>query len=169
VRYMTRRFKNLKLALKELQPFVNGRHLLSGRGFKQFHGMLPREMLANWLVCAAYNFDQGARLTFCSDPIGGDGIIVDTKVGKTWPTEHVIVPPTSGSDADDIETRILKAIERKRKKGRAAYASGKTLVVFLEGANGPWHPNKVAKRLPDPLHFEIVWTAGLQRIEAGEH
>jgi hypothetical protein len=170
MKYPTRRFKSLKMALKELEPSIrNGRYLLTGRGFKQFGGMRPREMLANWLVCAAYSFDQQVPLTFCSDPIDGDGIFLNTKTGETWPSEHVMVPPPRTNEGDDIETRILKAIDRKRNKGQKAYARGKTLVVFLEGANGAWFPNKIAKRLPKALYFGVVWVVGLQRLQAGEY
>jgi hypothetical protein len=70
--------------------------------------------------------------------------------------------------ADDAETRILKAIDKKRDKGGAAYAAGKTLIVFLDAGAGTWFPNRVARRLPDPLHFAAVWVVGLQGVEASE-
>lgn len=89
-------FKSVAVALKKLEPFVrNGQHLQTGRGFKRFGDMRSREALANWLLCAAVNhFAKSDRLTFTSDPIGGDGIILDTATHETWPTEHVYVPPT---------------------------------------------------------------------------
>jgi hypothetical protein len=43
------------------------------------------------------------------------------------------------------------------------------LIVFLEAGVGTWFPNKVARRLPDPLHFATAWVVGLQRVEAGEY
>jgi hypothetical protein len=72
------RFKSLKMALKELEPFIrNGRHLATGRPFKQFGGLLSREVLANWLLCVVINSttQETEQVTFSSDPIGGDGII----------------------------------------------------------------------------------------------
>jgi hypothetical protein len=36
------------------------------------------------------------------------------------------------------------------------YASGKTLIVFLDAAVGEWFPNRVARALPDPLYFATV-------------
>ena len=65
----------------------------------------------------------------------------------------------------DAETLILNAINLKREKGGAAYAEGKTLIVFLEAGAGVWYPNKVAKQLPDPLLFATVWVVGLQEVK----
>jgi hypothetical protein len=61
--------------------------------------------------------------------------------------------------------RILRAITKKQEKGGAAYASGKTLVVFLNAGGGLWFPNKVARNLPYPLDFETVWVVSLQHPE----
>ena len=42
--------------------------------------------------------------------------------------------------------------------------------MFLNaGGGGAWHPNRAAKRLPDPLHFAVVWVVGLHRAEAGRY
>ena len=30
-------------------------------------------------------------------------------------------------------------------------------------------PNRVARRLPDPLHVAAVWVVGLQGVEAGKY
>jgi hypothetical protein len=162
------RFKSLSIGLKELEPFIrNGQHLLTGKPFKGLAGMRSREALANWLICATANFERGTdRLTFTSDPTGGDGVIFDSERKTTWITEHVMVPPAhlaASSDKDKaIETRILDAIGLKQRKGGVAYVSGKQLVVFLEGGGGAWFPNKVAKRLPERLYFDGVWVVGLQ-------
>ena len=160
----------MSLALKELEPFIrNGEHLQTGKPFKKFGGMRSREILANWLLCAAINSATGGELTFSSDPVGGDGIICDTATGETWPMEHVMVPRLRPGQTGDAETLILKAIEKKISKGGAAYATGKTLIVFLDAGAGVWFPNKVARNLPDPLHFAAAWVAGLQGVEAGEY
>ena len=170
MKYPVTQFKSLSVALKELEPFVrNGEHLQTGKPFEKFGGMRSREILANWLVCITTNAATEGKLTFCSDPIGGDGIICDTATGETWPMEHVMVPRLRPGQTKDPETLILDAIERKRQRGRAAYAAGKTLIVFLEAGVGTWFPNKVARRLPDPLHFATAWVVGLQRVEAGEY
>jgi len=164
------RFKSLKAGLKELEPFIhNGAHLRTGKPFKRFGGMRSREVLANWLICAVNNAEHGAeRLTFTSDPLGGDGIIYDTETENTWPTEHVMVPPAR-EETSSIKARILKAVERKQEKGGAAYASGKTLIVFLEGGGEvPWLPNHVARALPK-TDFDDVWLVGLQGVEDGAY
>jgi hypothetical protein len=170
MKYPVTQFKSLAAALKEIEPFVrNGQHLQTGKPFEKFGGMRSREILANWLVCVATNAATEDKLTFCSDPIGGDGIIRDAATGETWPTEHVMVPRLRAGQADDAETLILKAIDQKCDKGGAAYAAGKTLIVFLDAGAGTWFPNRVARRLPDPLHFAAVWVVGLQGVEVSEY
>lgn len=166
MKHRVTKFKSLKVALKELQPFIrNGEHLRTGRPFEKFDGMRSREALANWLICVVKNFEERSeRYTFASDPTGGDGIVHDTKTSHTWPTEHVMVPPFKEVEPRDIDGAILKAIAAKQAKGGAAYASGKTLIVFLEsGANAPWYPNRVAKALPK-TDFEQILVVGLQRV-----
>jgi len=160
MKYQVTRFKDLRLCLRELEPFIrNGEHLQTGKPFQRFGGLRSRELLANWLMCVAVNSTtQPGRLTFTSDPLGGDGIIVDTLTEETWPTEHVLVPYSrAGEPADQL---ILEAIERKQRKGGSAYASGKTLVVFLNAAAGEWFPNKVAEQLPEALSFDATWVVG---------
>lgn len=171
MKYKITRFKTLEIALKELEPFIrDGEHLQTGKPFKRFGGLRSREILANWLLCVAVNsISQPDRLTFSSDPFGGDGIIRDSVTEETWQTEHVLVPRATSGEAEDVDALILKQIELKRSKGEAAYASGKTLVVFLNAGLGKWYPNKVAKRLPVPLYFEAVWVVGLQGVEANEY
>src|ERR1700694_3585818 len=170
MKYQVRRFKSLELALKEIEPFVrNGAHLQTGKPFRQLGDMRSREVLANWLLCVTINAVNGQKLTFSSDPIGGDGIILDGATGDTWPTEHVMVTPHAAGEDDDAKSLILKAVEHKRSKGEAAYAEGKTLVVFLDAGAGEWHPNKVARALPDPFLSAAVWVVGLHGVEAGEY
>lgn len=163
----------MHVVLKELEPFGrNGQHLQSGKPFKQLGGMRSREALANWLVCATHNSTTATagqraadadRLTFSSDPIGGDGIIWDTVSEESWPTEHVMVPSVHDNKSLDMEQRMLNAVQRKNDKGGKAYASGKTLIVFLDRQGGPWYPNRVAKALPVPFHFGAVWVVSLQK------
>jgi hypothetical protein len=171
MKHQVTRFKSLAIALKELEPFIrNGKHLQSGRPFKRFNGMLSREALANWQLCAVLNAEAGKeRYSFTSDPVGGDGIVHDTETDETWPTEHVMVPKTKDGEASDLEALIAKAIEHKQEKGGAAYASGKTLVVFLDAGGGAkWFPNKIARSLPKS-DFAAVWVIGLHSVEEGRY
>lgn len=170
MKHAVRKFRSLAVALEELAPFVrNGQHLQTGKPFKSI-GLRSREVLANWLLCVAVNHNLGMeRLTFSSDPTGGDGIIFDTETEESWPTEHVLVPSLRKADDATTSDRILAAIEKKRAKGGAAYAAGKTLIVFLNAVGEPWFPTRVAKQLPEPLHFEAVWVVGLQTVNEGEY
>jgi hypothetical protein len=172
MKYQITQFRSLAVAIKELEPFIrNGEHLRTGKPFEKLHGMRSREILANWLLCAAVNAIDGVELTFCSDPIGGDGIIRNAATGETWPTEHVMVPPLPEGQAGDAQALILDAIEQKRRKGGPAYARGKTLVVFFEAgtAAGKWLPNHIARQLPEPLDFDTVWVVALKGVEGGEY
>jgi hypothetical protein len=170
MKYPVRRFKSLAVALKELEPFIrNGAHLHTGKPFERFGGMRSREILANWLLCVTANAADNQQFTFSTDPTGGDGIICDTESEDTWPTERVMVPPLPRDDARNAEEKILAAIEQKRAKGGAAYAAGKTLIVFLEGNGEAWFPNRIARRLPQPLLFEAVWVVSLRSAECGRY
>jgi hypothetical protein len=104
VKYPVKLFKSLAIALKEIELFVrNGMHLRTGAPFDNFREMRSREALANWLLCAVFNSEsQPDRLKIAStsDPLGGDGVLVDTMTDETWPTEHVmaLVPPKNEDD-----------------------------------------------------------------------
>ena len=128
--------------------------------------MRSREALANWLICVVLNSDrQSDRFSFTSDPTGGDGIIYDSKADSAWKTEHVMVPEiASKTTQNDTEARAIEAINKKNDKG-AAYAGGKQLLVFLNSSGQPWYPNKLARQLPQPLHFDEVWVLGLQHVQ----
>lgn len=175
-RHRITRFKSLELALKELEPFFrnvvkDGKPILeSGRPLKKFGNMLPRELVANWLLTVVGNFfARCERFQFTTDPRGGDGIIYDTITKEGVWTEHVIVR-AADTGRKDVQSQILEAVTKKIAKGGPAYARGKTLVVFMfSGGNGAqWWPDQVAAVLPRPLHFEAVWVVGFQRFAAGD-
>lgn len=159
-----RRFKSLAVGLKELERFIrDGQHLYTGRPFKGLEGMRSREAVANWLMCAAISFERGRSYCFTSDPQGGDGIIYDSVNKQEWPTEHIFVPRAKPEDTKDIDNLILDAVQAKESKGGAAYATGKTLIVFLDAGSGEWKPSLVARKLP-PGFFMNVWVVGLQGV-----
>lgn len=170
VKHRVRRFRSLAVALKELEPFIrDGEHLQTGKPFRKLGGMRSREALGNWLICVVANFECGAdRFSFTTDPTGSDGVVHDSQSPDMWLMEHVMVPRTclgDGANAGNVEAAILEAINGKRQKGGAAYASGKQLVVFVNSGGGPWYPNRVAKQLTMPLLFNSAWIVGLQSAE----
>ena len=115
MKYVVKRLKNLTVALKELKPHVrHGRSLQVHREFKSIK-QRPRELLANWLLCAVGCSERGKEtLVLSEDPLGGDGLITDTETCEHLFTEHVYVPPQKGSDFGDL---VIKALEHKVKKG----------------------------------------------------
>lgn len=157
------RFKNPKIAIKELESFIkNGFHLETGKPFKNFGELRSRELLANWLISVIATDENQKYYTFTSDPSGGDGIIIDTITEETYHTEHIIVP--SRNNRDEVEKLILQAINKKNNRGNQ-YASGKTLVVLLNcGGEKAWFPNTIARSLPKNLHFASVWIISLQTV-----
>lgn len=170
MKHVVTRFKSLKICLKELEPFIrDGEHLRTGKPFKQFGNIRSREILSNWLLCVARNFEQQSdHLMLCTDPLGGDGVIYDNEKKETWLTEHTLV--LRNDKQQDIESLIIEAIEKKQNKGGAAYASGRVLVILLEDLHGDkWCPNKIARELPKNLDFEDVWIVGLKTVEQEEY
>ncbi|WBT36572.1 hypothetical protein [Hyphomicrobium sp. DMF-1] len=159
---------DLRAALKPLEPVfrnisTNGRTipLEHGREIKVFGDLKPRELAVNWLLAAvADHLFPDMHFTVATNPEGGDGQIYDLISRTGLPTEHVIV---RGGDAP-VDDLILNAIQKKVEKGGKAYAGGKTLVVFRYsgGDKQQWFPNKLARRLPNPLHFEAVWVVGFE-------
>ena len=166
MKYHVTRFKSPQMGLKELEPFIrNGGHLYSGREFARFGDLRSRELLGNWLLCAALNAGRPtAPFTFTSDHQDGDGILYDTETETAWPTEHVMVPkaalPETSDIPADIPSLIVAAVSKKQDKGGAADARGRVLVVFLDAGLGEWFPNRVAKLLPKN-DFKEVWVVGL--------
>jgi len=158
-------FKSLAVALKDLEPYIrNGRHLQVGDEFKEFGGLRSRELLGNWLLCVVGNYFSGRdRYTFASDPLGGDGLIVDKTTELCLQTEHVFEPgPHPGAPegrGEDVGKLILEKIEHKVKRGKE-FGEGKTLIVLCNEI-GEWWPNRVGRALPDPLHFDAVWVTAL--------
>lgn len=159
------RFKSLKVALKELEPFIrNGQHLSTGRAFEGFGGLRSRELLAGWILCVVLNAQRSTpSFSFTSDPQGGDGVIYDSTAKIGWPTEHIFIPRAKEGEIENIETRMLGAIMKKQGKGGHAYASGKTLVIFVDDGRGQWFPNTVMKQIPRN-DFSAVWAVGLHDV-----
>jgi hypothetical protein len=173
MKYRVVQFKTLAIALKGLEKFVKnqqGNQIRNGKPLEKFGGLRPREVWANWLVCAAGNAELEAdRLIPLTDPFDGDGVIWDRLTEVGWPTEHIMVVEAKGGGSQDPEVAILNAISKKNGKGGAAYASGKTLIVFIDAGGDPWFPNSVAKKLPKPLHFDAVWIISLRPVLDGSY
>lgn len=151
--------KNLKTMLKELEAFVrDGQQLIDGKSINQFGGLRPREIFMNWLLCAALNCNkQDSTVTFCVDPLGGDGIIYDREDKKRLITEHTMIV-TQKNEAEeetlDLVPLILTAINKKQKKG-TSYAVGTDLIIFVN-KKGIFYLNNVIERLP-AISFESIW------------
>ena len=152
--------KDLKIALKDLEPRVKDlKFLLSGREFHNF-SMRPKEAWANWLLCAVLQKIHGDDITFGDDE-KGDGIFFDKKTGKWIGTEHVsaLDNPSSLSTLPKGEARVIEAINHKIKFG-PTYAKNKFLIVFFDGA-GEWRRDKVRESINDRHSFMGIFLIGL--------
>lgn len=157
--------RDLHIVLGDMEPWVkNPKVLYSGRAGNI--KLLPREILANWLLCAVGNSAGDTdSLTFCNDPFGGgDGIIIDRDSGEQMVTEHIFVPKHQNNGDKSTEDLIVEAVEKKQNKGGKSYSEGKHLIIFCDGI-GNWFPNKVGKRIQGIHDFFSVWAIGLEKIE----
>lgn len=157
--------KDLEAVLGDMEPWVkNPNFLYSGRAGNI--KLLPREILANWLLCAVGNSTaNNDPFTFCNDPFGGgDGIIINRDSGEQMVTEHIFVPKHQKKDKKSAEDLIVEAVQKKQKKGSKAYAEGKHLIIFCDGI-GNWVPNKVGRKIQRIHNFSSVWAIGLERVE----
>ncbi len=157
--------KDLEVVLGDMEPWVkNPNFLYSGRSGNI--KLLPREILANWLLCAVGNSNaNNDPFTFCNDPFGGgDGIVINRDSGEQMVTEHIFVPKHQKKDKKNAEELIVEAVQKKQNKGGKAYAEGKHLIIFCDGI-GNWFPNKVGRKIQKIHNFSSVWAIGLERVE----
>jgi hypothetical protein len=92
--------------------------------------MLPREAWANWLLCAVANAVGGTEhFTFITtDPVGGDGVISDTKTDETWlPTSQSMPTPYA---------ELLHESRLRRSQLRTRYQSGSLQPAMIESSRG---------------------------------
>jgi hypothetical protein len=153
---------SLSAAIKEIGPFIVGNKL--GKRFKSYDGLLLREVLGNWLLCAILN-DQCAtpgRYTFTTEPKGGgaDGAILDKTTGLAMATEHVMATRwRDGKLVEKVEEGadqlVAEAILHKKSKG-PRYGTDKILVVYLEANVAGYSPRAIREHLPPDTAFADV-------------
>ncbi len=154
---------SLRAAIKEIGPFIVGNEL--GKRFKSYNGLLLREVLGNWLLCAILN-DQCAttdRYTFTSEPKGGgaDGAILDKTTGLAMATEHVMATRWRDGKLDEnlnesAEQLVVAAMLHKEAKG-PRYGTDKMLVIYLEANVAGYSPRAIREHLPSDTAFADVW------------
>lgn len=179
--------KDLKIALKDLEPMVkgtdrkgrlfliNGNNSLkksdtievdNGDSFR----MRRIEAWGNWLLCVVFIYAHKQDYTFQDDGIG-DGIILNKTTGRWFQVEHVsAMDYRKGEDIPKGDDRLLWAINKKieKTKKNPNYAKDKSLVVFFDGAE-EWHPNKVGRYIDGKHEFACVYGIGLISIENDEY
>ena len=157
--------KDLRALLKDIEPAVKSfKPMQTGRELKNF-SLRPREVWANWLLCAVLHKVYSPMVTFTDDD-DGDGIIVDGLAGDYIEVEHVCALDTpEGQKPSSGTVRIIEAIELKTAKGEG-YSRGKLLVVFFDGA-GNWYRDKVREAINGRHHFERIYLIGLLTDKGG--
>jgi hypothetical protein len=162
MKYAVKQPTNLRDAITELGPYIRDDEL--GYRFECYDGLLLREALGNWLLCAVLN-DRNPdpdRYTFTTEPRdgpGADGAILDRTAALAMAAEHVMVAkrPDGQRPEESAEQLVLAAIEKKVAKGGSAYASGKVLVVYLDADVAGYSPRELRALLPVDFPFEGVW------------
>ena len=168
MRHKTTTIRDLRNVLRDIIPFVkNPKSLYTGRDLPSF-SQRPREILANWLICAAASDPGESDWTFGEDPMGGDGLLINRSTKEGWPTEHVFIPSPESPHNESVANLMVNAVEHKNKKGEP-YATGKCLVIFAEGIDRQWFPNDVYKRIKGQHHFDSVWAVGLQESAGNDY
>jgi hypothetical protein len=159
MKFDVKQFRSMELALSQILPRITAQELKTGKPVAQFGNLRPREILANWLFCAALNSRSGVEgvdLSFTTDPHDGDGIIYDQNNHSARHTEHVYVPPQDADQTSSVEELVAAAVALKVQKG-PPYAKGKTLLVFVDaGGDRVWYSNKAARLVPKN-DFVEVW------------
>lgn len=175
--------KDLRVVLKDMEPMVKsadskGRlFLIDGHNKGEPAGVIPiagggffkmryREAWGNWLLCALLSHVHNQDVTFQEDE-EGDGIIVNRTTGRWFPVEHVSgMTYGKGEELPKNEERVLSAINKKIEKDKKnpGYANGKTLVVFIDGAE-LWFPNKVGRAIEGTHNFSNMYCIGLTSSE----
>lgn len=146
-----------------MEPYVkNPAYLVRGREFTNF-SLRPREVWANWLLCAVMREMFGEHITFAESKVG-DGIILDKNSGRWVMTEHVSALENPHNELPKGEDRVISAIDRKIARGRN-YARGKKLVVFFDGA-GEFYRNKIRENIKGRHGFDSIYCIGL--LTSGE-
>lgn len=161
---MPQQIRNFYVALRDMAPYVQDPMFLTqGKRFSNFN-MLVREAWANWLLCVVLRHVEGRDFTFMEDD-GGDGIICDKGTGFRFSAEHVCALdfPGNAKQPPKNEARAISAIEHKAKRGES-HAKGKTLVVFLDGAE-IWYPNRVGRVVAGRHNFNEIYCVGLLLID----
>ncbi len=154
-----KQIKDLKVALKDMEPYVRDPQFLTqGKRFSNFN-MLVREAWGNWLLCAVFSRQYNEDFTF-QETEDGDGIVFGKKTKKWCVVEHVCALDfPKGKKLPKNEDRALWAINYKIKRG-PNYAKDKSLVVFLDGAE-LWYPNRVGRQISWQHNFLSVYCVGL--------
>lgn len=157
--------KDLRVVLKDIEPYVRAvRPLWNGRPFTNF-SLRAREIWSLWLLCVVLHEMYHKNITFGEDD-ESDGIIADMQAEDWIRVENVsALDNPKRKPMPKGEQRIIEAIESKIKKG-AAYAKGKMLTVFFDGA-GSWHRNKVREAINGKHSFEAIYLIGLLNDKGG--
>ncbi len=162
-----KQIRDLKLALKDFESMVKDpKWLINGREITNF-SLRPREVWANWLLCAVISKSQNRDMTFMeATQDEGDGFLLDRGTGEYIVTEHVCALDAPGrkKPLPKGEERVIREIEKKIARG-IDYAKNKTLVVFFDGA-GTYYRKKIRESIRDKHHFDSVYAVGLIKSDA---
>ncbi len=139
-------------------------HLKSGSRPVGFP-LLPREILANWILCIPLLHDANHEcvMTAPLQEDGTDGGVFDTTTGLHHKFQHVYVPTleTPKGAVREINDLFSKKFELKARKGKV-YADGVELVIFSD-AIGLVEPTTINKIIKGNHGFKSVYALAIEK------
>lgn len=129
--------------------------LRNGRPLKHI-GLLPREVVGLFFVCAVGRYITREDWTLASDPDGQDGVILcksGNREGEGFATEQVYIP--SHLDGDLTQLVLDSIFKNKAIKGEE-YGKSRHLIIFCD-KNGSLDHQKIKKELISNNIFLSFW------------
>jgi hypothetical protein len=138
-----------------IKPILENPHMLqNGRKLRDL-GLLPREAVGLFMVCAVGNFKDKSDWTIGDDPDVGDGVVISKKgerAGDAFALEQVYIPPFSKGALNQL---VLERVKNKSAKGKE-YGKDRSLLIFTD-KKGKLSHRKIKELIKDNDVFDSIW------------
>lgn len=127
--------------------------------------LLPREILANWILCIplVHVASHDCVMTAPIQEDGTDGGIFDATTGLHHRFQHVYVPTreTPEGGVQKINDLVVGKLGLKSRKGKG-YAEGVELVIFSD-AIGLVEPKSIGGEIKGTHNFKSVYALAIEK------